>query len=98
VTYGWNLLGNPFLTDFPISNLRVKYKNGTTRSFEDALNDRHVAGYVWSWEASLSQYLFAAIHPERYNTSASKQTYIAPFRGFWLLSENSDVDTIILNQ
>lgn len=98
VTYGWNLLGNPYQSAIPLSNLRVKYINNTTQSFEDAINDSRVVGYVWSWEKSLNQYIFIAIHPDRYNTSATKQTSINPYRGFWLLTRFRDISSIIINR
>ena len=98
VTYGWNLLGNPYQSNLPLANLRVKYKNGTTQSYEEAINDKNVAGYVWNWNASSKQYIFIAIHPERYDTGAPKQTFVSPYQGFWLLTSNRNISSIILNR
>ena len=97
-TKGWNLLGNPYQSNLPLSNLVVKYKNGSTQSYEEAINQKKVSGYAWSWEASSEQYLFIAIYPDRYNTDASKQTAIYPFRGFWMIVNSDEVGSIIINR
>lgn len=97
-TFGWNLLGNPYQTNLPLSQLAVRYQNGSTGSYADAINQKKVSGYGWSWEASASQYYFIAINPNNYSTSATKQTYINPFRGFWMIVKSSDVKSIIINR
>ncbi len=98
VNKGWNLLGNPYQTNLPLSNLVVKYKDGSTKSYASAITSKDVAGYVWSWEASLTKYLFIAINPDKYRTSSTKQTFINPFRGFWIIIKSDKVSSIILNK
>jgi hypothetical protein len=97
-TFGWNLLGNPYQSNLPLSNLRVKYQNGSTQSYEEALNAKKVSGYGWSWEKSADQYYFVAINPNNYSTSATKRTYISPFRGFWMIVKSNDVSSIIISR
>lgn len=98
VTKGWNLLGNPYQSDLPLSNLKVKYKDGSTRSYQDAIDRKEVSGYAWSWEASSKQYNFIAINPNNYKTDAHKQTVINSYRGFWMIVKSDQVSAIILNR
>lgn len=98
VTYGWNLLGDPYQTNMPLSNLVVKFTNGTTTSYADAINQKKVSGYAWSWNQATRQYLFIAINPNNYQTDAPKQTVVTPYRGFWMIVKSADVASIILNR
>jgi hypothetical protein len=97
-TKGWNLLGNPYQSDLPISNLQVKYKDGGTRSFQDAINRKEVAGYTWSYDASSKQYNFISTNPDKYKTTAPKSTAIKPFRGFWMIVKSDGVSEVVLNK
>ena len=100
VSKGWNFLGNPFDSNLPLANLSIKYKDGATRSYAEAIERREVAGYVWSYEsrADPKQYYFVAIDPDRYRTTAHKETFISPLRGFWLIVKSEEVSQIIMNK
>ena len=98
VAKGWNLLGNPYQSDLPLSNLVVKYKNGTTKKYADAINNKEVSGYAWSWEASQNKYFFVAINPDKYKTNAHKQTVVNSFRGFWIIVKSDQISSIIMNK
>ena len=97
---GWNFLGNPFDSNLPLSNLIVKYKDGGTVSYEEAVRRKDVSGYVWSYEskADPKQYYFVAIEPDKYRTSAHKETFISPFRGFWMIVKSDGIGEIIMNK
>ena len=95
-TKGWNLLGNPYQSDLPLSNLSVKYKDGTTRSYADAIARKDVSGYGWSYEGSEKKYYFIAIDPNKYKTTAPKNTVIKPFRGFWMIVKSDQISGVIL--
>jgi hypothetical protein len=97
-TKGWNLLGNPYQSDLPISNLQVKYKDGTTRSFADAVTRKDVAGYAWSWDAASKQYNFISTNPDKYKTTAPKGTVVKPYKGFWMIVKSDQVSGVILNK
>jgi hypothetical protein len=97
-TKGWNLLGNPYQSDLPLSNLQVKYKDGKTRTYAEAIARKEVAGYVWSYEASEKKYYFIAINPNNYKTGSPKSTTIKPFRGFWNIVKSDQVSGIVLNR
>ncbi len=98
VNYGWNLLGSPYQTNIPLSNLSVKYKDGTNQTYEEAVNSKNVAGYVWNWNGSIKRYVFITIYLDRYGTDAPKKDYISPYEGFWLLAFSHDISSIILNR
>jgi hypothetical protein len=100
VAKGWNLLGNPFLSDLQIANLNIRYKNGSVKSFADAVKSKDIAGYAWSWEgtANPKQYYFISNDPNRYKTSAHKQTFISSYRGFWIVIKKDEVAEVIINQ
>lgn len=98
VIKGWNFLGNPFDTELPLANLSVKYKDGTVRSYVEAIARRDLVGYVWSWEASSKEYFLVAINPNHYRTSAKKTNNISPFRGFWALVKSDNVDGMLMNK
>lgn len=100
VSKGWSLLGNPFDANLPLTNLTVKYKDGSTRSYQDSIKRKEVSGYVWSYEskANPKQYYFVAINPDNYKTTAHKETYIAPFRGFWMIVKSDQISSIVMNK
>jgi hypothetical protein len=98
VAKGWNLLGNPYQSDLPLSNLIVKYKNGTTKKYADAIAKKEVSGYAWSWEASANKYFFVAINPDKYKTTAHKQTVVNSFRGFWTIINSDQISSMIMNK
>jgi hypothetical protein len=97
-TKGWNLLGNPYQSDLPLSNLQVKYKDGTTRSYQDAVNRKDVAGYTWSYDASSKSYTLISTNPDKYKTTAPKSTVIKPFRGFWMIMKSGQVSGIMFHR
>lgn len=98
VAKGWALLGNPYQTDLPMSKLSIRYKNGSINSYSDAIAKKEVSGYAWSWEASSKQYLFIAIDPNNYKTTAQKQTVINSYRGFWIIVKSDQISSIIINR
>lgn len=100
VRQGWNLLGNPYTSDLPLSNLAVKYKDGSTKTFSEAVSDKDVAGYGWSWEntADPKQYYFIAINPDNYETSAQKKTSVAPYHGFWIIVKSDQISNIFIKR
>lgn len=100
VSKGWNLLGNPFQSDLPLANLRVKYKDGTSKSFTDAVQKKEVYGYAWSWEAAEKNYHFISTDPNRYKTEANipKESTIKSYRGFWLIINSDRISDIIMNK
>ncbi len=98
VTKGWNLLGNPFQTELPYSNLQVKYKDGSTKSYAEAITRKEVSGYAWSWEASDQKYYFIAMTPDKYKTASPKSTVIKPFRGFWMIVKSDTISSIVMNK
>jgi hypothetical protein len=97
VQKGWNLLGNPFSGALPMRNMSVKLKNGNVLSLEAARMGKYITGYAWSYEKLDGSYHFASASPERYKTSAFAQTYIAPFRGFWIYVFSDQVESIIMD-
>lgn len=98
VTKGWNLLGNPYQSDFPLSNLIVRYKDGSTRPYVDVVARNEISGYAWSWESSSKEYFCITLNPDKYKTSAHKQTVINPYRGFWIIVKSDQISGMIFNK
>lgn len=108
VKQGWNLLGNPFDGEFPVNNMILKYKDGSTRTYAEAIESKtvvnyvrkatEVIGYTWSWNQNADRWDFVAINPDNYNTSATKKTGVEPYRGFWMLIVSGQISSIIMNK
>lgn len=100
VSRGWNLLGNPFNADLAMSNLQIKYKNGTSRTFAQAVARREVLGYAWSFESTASpkQYYMITPTPTTYKSAAQKKTAVGARRGFWFYATSSQVTGVIMSK
>lgn len=98
VTKGWNLLGNPLAFNLPMSNMKVVMKNGLTKSISKAKNDGDVMDYAWSYERSNKAYTFVSLNLNKYKTSAKKQDFISPYRGFWFYVKSDNVASINMSK
>ncbi len=92
---GWIFLGNPTASEYPITKISVHFKNGSTKTFDQATDSRSIYGYAYSYESD--GYHFITNHPEKYKNSLPKQTTIKPFKGFSLYILDSNIDQVILN-
>lgn len=98
VTKGWNLLGNPFSSNLNIDKIVVIMKDGTKKSLQQAKDDKKILDYFWSYEKKDKAYLLAATNPNKFKTSAKKQNFLAPYRGFWFYVKSDDVASIEMSK
>jgi len=98
ISKGWNLLGNPFSSDLSVSGITIIMKDGTAKSIDQAKEDKDILGYFWSYEVNDKAYVFVVADLNKYKTSAKKQSFISPYRGFWIYVKNNNVASVKMSK
>lgn len=73
ITYGFNLIGNPYIYPIGYGSILVEY-SGQTYSMQDAVSARLIEPVIYWWNTT------------NYNFSALPDAVMQPWVGYWVLS------------
>lgn len=96
---GWNLLGNPFEQKITFDNMSVKLNDGSILPLKDAVSQKLVAGYMYSWDRTIGT--SGAYNFISNNTAYSNQpnyiNYIPTYKAFWLLAKSDKITNVLFS-